>query len=111
MNGWLIFYMVTLWIANIIFCAWLADMKERNPLSWAALGAIFPGLAIVAIAGASDTTIRRSEKVYSPVKDVPPDYKPEKKIIKCGVCKQEFTTLDALVNHLKESHPGNKQED
>ena len=49
---WIV-YGIILWGANIFFCGWLAEQKNRNATLWVVLGGLLPGLAIIAIAGAS----------------------------------------------------------
>jgi hypothetical protein len=46
-----VFYGIFIWVANIIFCGQLADKKNQNVVGWCFLGAILPGLAVIAIAG------------------------------------------------------------
>ena len=51
MTGFLIFYAVALWLANIVFCGMLAHHKNQSIIGWCFLGALFPGIALIAIAG------------------------------------------------------------
>jgi hypothetical protein len=76
MSGWLILYATILWIANICFSAWLAEQKGRDTVIWAFLGFAFPGLAIIAIAGAIKVEIPQKtwyEKISKIVKDEKPN--------------------------------------
>jgi hypothetical protein len=45
------FYAIFVWISNIIFCGQLAGLKNQSIVAWCFLGAILPGIALIAIAG------------------------------------------------------------
>jgi hypothetical protein len=84
-------YGVILWIVNIIFCAWLANQKNRNVGTWVFLSLLFPGLAIIAIAGAT------------------PERTIEGQVIghhfKCPFCSYECDNTGSILNHIKHDHP------
>lgn len=54
MSGWLIFYIVVLWIANVILCGWLAEQKNRKEWNWVGLALAFGPLATLALAGSPE---------------------------------------------------------
>ena len=51
------------WVANICFCGMLASKKNYPELKWLFLGAIFPVIALIAIAGLPDQTEKPIPKV------------------------------------------------
>ena len=48
---WLI-YMIIVWVVNVIVCAWLAGLKNRNQIAWGVLAVFFPLFAPIWLAGA-----------------------------------------------------------
>jgi hypothetical protein len=42
------------WVANICFCGMVAGEKNYTEIKWLILGAIFPVIALIAIAGLPD---------------------------------------------------------
>ena len=44
------------WVANICFCGMIAGEKNYSEIKWLILGAIFPVIALIAIAGLPDKT-------------------------------------------------------
>ena len=44
------------WVANICFCGFVASEKNYHEIKWLILGAIFPVIALIAIAGLPDRT-------------------------------------------------------
>jgi hypothetical protein len=42
------------WVGNISFCVMVADEKNYSEIKWLILGAIFPVIELIAIAGLPD---------------------------------------------------------
>ena len=102
MEGVLIAYGVIAYIVNIIFCCWLANEKQRSVGAWILLGILFPGLSIIAVAGAPGESYRPSENHR-------PDYS-EKPQAKKAYWEKEYcpycdTEVDGLADHVIKQHP------
>ncbi len=55
------------WVANITFCGMLAGEKNYPELKWLFLGAIFPVIALIAIAGLPDKTEKTKPEVATKI--------------------------------------------
>ena len=51
------------WAANITFCGILASEKNYPEIKWLILGAIFPIIALIAIAGLPDHSEKSTPKI------------------------------------------------
>ena len=51
------------WAANITFCGILASEKNYPEIRWLILGAIFPIIALIAIAGLPDHSEKSTPKI------------------------------------------------
>ncbi len=49
-----IIYTIFLWIANMFFCGWLANEKNRDGVSWACLALLFGLLTTLILIGAPE---------------------------------------------------------
>jgi hypothetical protein len=94
--GWIIFYGVIVYIANIVFCTWLALEKHRGIGIWIFLSIILPVVSIIALAGAP--ILQSSETQSSPSQP-----------LKCPFCDYECLNTGSLENHIKSTHPESAQ--
>jgi hypothetical protein len=52
----LVFWIFACWSAEVAFCGKVASAKGYSELKWTILGAIFPVIALIAVAGLPDKT-------------------------------------------------------
>jgi len=104
MKGFLIAYGIIAYIVNIILCGWLAGEKKRGAGSWVLLSIVFPGIALIAIAGAPDNNPVID---YSLLEPKQPAYWEG---TKCPICSRECEEGESLQTHMKVLHPDIKLE-
>ena len=82
----------------------MASEKQRSVGTWIILGILFPGLAIIAIAGATCESYRPSEN-YRPEYSEKPQAKHEKPYWEKEYCPYCNTEVDSLADHMIKQHP------
>jgi hypothetical protein len=101
-------YGVIAWIVNIFLCAWLAGQKHRSSGVWILLGILFPGLAIIAIAGATIEQPVPFPRYIVNEAENKIDNKPTNLSLmgtKCPICGRECETNESLKTHMQVLHP------
>jgi uncharacterized membrane protein YoaK (UPF0700 family) len=56
----LVFWIFACWSAEVAFCGKVASAKGYSELKWTILGAIFPVIALIAIAGLPNISAKRA---------------------------------------------------
>ncbi len=52
LRGFWLAYIIVVWIVNVIVCAWLAGLKDRNQIAWGVLAVFVPFFSPIWLAAA-----------------------------------------------------------